>query len=133
MRKIVLALVVSLFSVQLANARAILTNEECSKVYRESAFQLLELVEDYNDGYRSRRDFAASVVALSGTTNTHRIACRIFENPNITSCVSRYKALYQAQRDQIHVRAVVVGNQDYVPVVSGLKARLYLADGLCAI
>lgn len=133
MRSLLMTLVIAL-SAPLAVANdGPLSNEKCLKVYRDAAIDLYDTSKKFNDGHLSRGEMVGAITAISAVTNAHRAGCMIFEDPSAQDCLPDYKEVYTAQRDRIHLRAILMGNQREVSLRLDLKPRIAYLDFVCGL
>lgn len=116
MKTIIIGLTVLFSLLNLAKAQeGFLSNQDCIEVYRDGYIMLSNEIENFNEGYSNRAEFAFMVSGISTEMALHRGACLIFENTQVTgSCVAAYKDLYKDLRSKVRVGAVIAGNQTKV-------------------
>lgn len=131
MFKNILVLTFFSFCLSAVQAQGLVSNEECVGVYRDNALDLKQAVDDYNDRYYDNIDFGLKVTQISTVVSARRLACLSFEDPEVKSCVKRYKKLYKSLREKISVPSVMIGNQEEIDTDFRFKAGLAYADLRC--
>lgn len=110
MKKFALSFLV-LLSAQAFAANNAFDNAECIRVYRDSYIELRENVELYNGEQINKWEFSASLTAISTDIGLSRGICHFTETPDASTCVEKYKNLYNKLRDRIKLSSVMTGNQ----------------------
>lgn len=104
-----------LFSSNVFSQDKFLSNQDCIEVYRDGYVMLSSEIENFNEGYSNRAEFAFMVSGISTEMAIHRGACMMFENTQVTeNCVAAYKDLYKDLRGKIRLGAILSGNQTIV-------------------